>query len=57
MSDFTFLAPANVNVSIGHGVHFTKPKQMHLADVYDDIRAPPKETSIKKIEQLREYVD
>ena len=57
MSDYTLLAPANVNVSIGHGVHFTKPKQMHLADVYDYIRTPPKETSIKKIEQLREYVD
>ena len=57
MSNYTLLPPANVKVSIGHGVHFTKPKQMPLTDVYDHIRAPPKETSIKKIEQLREYVD
>ena len=48
---------ATTKVSIGHGVHFTKPNEMHLADVYNHIRNPESKELVEAIQQLRDYVD
>ncbi len=48
---------AATKVSIGHGVHFTKPNEMRLADIYNHIRNPASGGVVKAIQQLRDYVD